>query len=285
MQFVRRLTGLGMGALALAGLLLVTGCGRGDAERETGGASLAAAGTKTTAAGTARIHATVTISAGPDRLSFEGDGVIDLRHNASDLVFEGDGRHVTERHIGSVTYVKRSVANRARLLHGKSWVRVDTAAVAETATGMSMSELGGSNAIGTDGRDVLTSMEASGNVEKVGTESIDGATTTHYRASLDPSKRDISPQARAALEKVLPKLGTRVLPFDVWLDDSGLIRRMRVRQLMELPASAPADRAMTTVTLDYSDYGTKVDIKPPPAGQTYDATSEVAAEAKAQVQD
>ena len=285
MRSVRRLPGFGTGALALAALLLVTGCGRGEGERETGVASLAAAGTKTTAARTARIHATVTISAGPDRASFEGDGVVDLRHNASDLVFEVDGRRVTERRIGTVMYVKPPKANRARFLHGKSWRRIDLAAVAESATGMSMSELGGSEAIGADGRDVLASMEASGHVEKVGTESIDGATVTHYRASLDPSKRDISPQARAALEKVLTKLGTRTLPVNVWLDDSGLIRRLRTRELIDLPASAPADRVMATMTIDYRDYGTKVDIKPPPAGQTYDATSELAAEAKAEAQD
>jgi hypothetical protein len=267
-----------MGALALAALVVVTGCGRGAGERETGVASLAAAGTKTAAAGTARLHATVTLSAGPDRQSVEGEGVVDLRHNASDLVYEVDGRHVTERHIGNVMYVKPAVANRARLLHGKSWGRIDYAAVAETATGLSMSELGGNNA---DGRDVLTSMEALGDVEKVGTESIDGVTVTHYRASLDPSKRNISPRARAALGKVLTKVGTRLLPLDVWLYDSGLIRRLRTRQLIDLPASAPADRVMSTTTLDYSDYGTKVDIKPPPAGQTYDLTSTVAAEVKA----
>jgi hypothetical protein len=113
--------------------------------------------------------------------------------------------------------------------------------------------------------------------EQVGEENVRGADTTHYRAVAD--LRRAAEQAedadRAFLEQWIEQLGVTELPTDVWLDDQGRVVRqsfafdlagatLRGEELIgELEGEA-------TTTIEYFDFGTEVDVQPPPADQVTD---------------
>jgi hypothetical protein len=91
----------------------------------------------------------------------------------------------------------------------------------------------------------------------VGTETIDGTDTDHYRLSLDPK----------SIASALPSLsaGSGGTPgsetVDVWFDGEGRYKRMKM------------EAAGETVTETFADWGKPVTVKAPPANQVQDMTS------------
>jgi len=79
-------------------------------------------------------------------------------------------------------------------------------------------------------------------------------------------------QVEATLPAVLAKLktaGLERMPFDVWVDEQGFVKRMRASvDLSALEPQGPAPSVSITMTL--SDVGQPVDVRPPPAGQVTD---------------
>jgi hypothetical protein len=110
----------------------------------------------------------------------------------------------------------------------------------------------------------------SSSVTKVGTESVRGAPTTHYRADVDfakaAAKRGLPAADITALEKAL---GTNTLPVDLWIDGQGAARRLQYH--VPLPkvstTSAAGQSGELTETLDLYDFGVPVAVSPPPASQ------------------
>ena len=92
------------------------------------------------------------------------------------------------------------------------------------------------------------------NLETVGTEEIDGTTTTHYRVEVD---------AREVLSKTLgdamPSGSLDSLPetmtYDIWVGEDDLPRRLGY------------DMMGTSITLDFTEWGEPVDIQAPPPSQ------------------
>lgn len=78
--------------------------------------------------------------------------------------------------------------------------------------------------------------------------------TRHLRATLDLSGAQAAPEA--SFEARLVAAGIDALPVDVWLDDAGVVRRLRV--------SLDSAGTMTT-TFDVYDVGADVTVEPPPA--------------------
>ena len=81
-----------------------------------------------------------------------------------------------------------------------------------------------------------------------------GVATRHLRATLDLSGAQAAPAA--SFEARLVAAGIDALPVDVWLDDAGVVRRLRV--------SLDSAGTMTT-TFDVYDVGADVTVEPPPA--------------------
>jgi hypothetical protein len=102
-----------------------------------------------------------------------------------------------------------------------------------------------------DPTNILAYVKAlSGNVAVVGPDTVGGAATTHYRATID-------------LSRVAPgEQGT--VPADVWIDGQGRLRKLTMSMTSPMPATA---------TFELSDFGAHVDATPPPAGQVTDASS------------
>jgi hypothetical protein len=88
--------------------------------------------------------------------------------------------------------------------------------------------------------------------------------------------RALPPERRQAAERALRELnratGSKPVTQDVdlWVDEDGLVRRMR--QVSPLPAQQGAPAGRFDATIEMSDFGAKLDAKAPAAGQVYDAT-------------
>lgn len=109
-----------------------------------------------------------------------------------------------------------------------------------------------------------------GSLKTVGTETIDGTKTTHYRGTIDfahlptGSVKPAQRRAMAQVAKLLQSTGaTTKVPLDVWVDGENLLRREVISQ------TVAGNKSVTTLNL--SDFGKAVDIAVPAASERYDA--------------
>jgi hypothetical protein len=109
--------------------------------------------------------------------------------------------------------------------------------------------------------------------EVVGTETVHGFETTHYRGTLDLAEalkqlpRDMRADFGRETAELRRELGSLTMPFDVWLDDDGLVRRMK------LTIEAAGARGFTmSMTVDITEYGNDVTLPIPPEEKVTDLT-------------
>jgi hypothetical protein len=119
---------------------------------------------------------------------------------------------------------------------------------------------------------------ASEDVHDRGSETVRGTPTTRVQGTVDLQKVvDRSPpDQRAELQDwldVLAEDAPTTVPFELWIDNSGVARRLRLDQ-----------EGGTTVTIEYYDFGVPVEIAAPPAREIMTA-QELAAEIQAHAGD
>jgi hypothetical protein len=149
----------------------------------------------------------------------------------------------------------------------KDWLKVDVEALAKSRN----VDLGQFRQLTqNDPTQMLAYLRAtSGKVEKVGTETVRGVETTHYRAKVDLDK--VAAQApaslrktyRASIQSLKQSLGSRTVPVDVWVDGDNLVRRLA--EHLAVKGSGKVD-----FSVDFYDFGAPVSISPPPASDTLD---------------
>jgi hypothetical protein len=150
------------------------------------------------------------------------------------------------------------------------WLKLDPTALVEEL-GMAPEDLG-LGAQPTDFTQYLDQLrDVSRGVEEVGTEEIDGVSTTRYRAEIDLDKAyDAVPeQLRELVGNQRDALRGAHVPVDVWLDDDGLLRRMEYR-FDAGSLGVPDGDASMTMTMNLSDFGVDVDVQAPPESETLD---------------
>ena len=174
---------------------------------------------------------------------------------------------------GTVGYV-RFPALDGQLPAGKTWIRGD--ADGPSTSGFDFGEL--EQFAESDPRDVLGALRAvTSEVETVGSEQLRGVETTHYRATVDPAElaklasgRDRT-EAQSLVDQISTQAGVGPFPVDVWLDASGLVRKLSC----SVEATEPSTSRSSEVSMSFElwDYGRAVDIELPPASQVVDASS------------
>ncbi|MEW2435075.1 hypothetical protein AB0952_12960 [Streptomyces caniferus] len=102
---------------------------------------------------------------------------------------------------------------------------------------------------------------ASGSAKAVGKEDVNGVQATHYTGTVttDQLSGKLSKDLRDMIRKQFAKTGAKSEQLDVWIDSDNLL----VKKVEKLGGKQPTDS-----TVFFSDYGTKVDVTPPPASQT-----------------
>ncbi|MBW8801338.1 MAG: LppX_LprAFG lipoprotein [Streptomyces sp.] len=277
-----RLAALGAGgAVSLA---LLTGCGD-DAASGAGSADRSAAqgqpepspaqvvqatNKKTTQAKSARVKLATTVAAGGDSETITGSGVLDLQDGTSRMRLGQGGQQLEQRIVNQVLYQKPPAAS-GQLPEGKSWMKVDLKRLnrSQGTGGPAMSDPANSFA--------YTKSLSEKDVRKVGDETVNGVSTTHYRVDLDLSK--LAEGDSAQERKLRAQLGDDV-PVDLWIDEDGLTRRQQIRMTVKDTAQTggtgtSARQAQAKVVMDFSGFGTQVDVTAPPAADTVDMTDQV----------
>ena len=263
-------------ALAAIGL---AGCGGSEnlAEGLSPQAAVAEAATKTAEAGSARVSFTGTMEGVPGGpFTFTGEGEFSDRQgrmtfDMSDLGAAAGGAFGGEMEMvmdGLLIYMKFPPDIASQLPGGKQWLRIDLAAAGDEL-GIDFEEL--MQFQQTDPTQTLQYLRgASEDFEEVGSEEVRGVETTHYRGTVDLRKalEQIPAESREGFERVLELVGETRMPFEVWIDDDGLARRMKYEQ--PLPAGQGSQDASMGLTMEMYDFGTEVDVEPPPANEVVD---------------
>ncbi len=154
-----------------------------------------------------------------------------------------------------------------RLAHLK-WMSVKTGSAGQNPTGY------------TGYLDTLRGASRDG-VTRIGTDTIGGVVTTHYRATIDVknAREQIKKQFQNADPKLLAQMlkgadalkGVPSYTVDVWLDAQGLPRQFRTGAIT---VKTPTGNVSTTVSMSFSDYGVDLsDITVPPASEVISSDS------------
>ncbi|MFF4394570.1 hypothetical protein [Streptomyces sp. NPDC001480] len=267
---------------AVATLVLAAGlaaCGSEDGSGKGGDAEAGASATPTTeavrdayrntvAADTARMTVSSKAVAEGQAVTARGTGVVDLAKGASRITLTSQGTEIEQRVVDGVVYQKPSGGRRAEIPGGKTWMKIDLARLNRSnPTGRSQVS---------DPAEPFRFLKGVGSedVTRIGTQTLDGTRTTHYRVAvrLSTLTHDNARQA----EELKRQLGKSSLPVDLWLDDRGRLRQESVRlNLHPLKGRTPGKentQVTSTTVLRFTDFGTEANVAAPPASDTADVT-------------
>jgi hypothetical protein len=155
-----------------------------------------------------------------------------------------------------------------RLTGGKPWLKFDMSRMLG-AMGL------GSLPTGTDPTQFVDFLRAvSASTTKVGTETVRGVSTTHYRAKVDlsryPNLLPASQRAAAArsVGTLEAALGTHIMPMDAWVDHNSLVRRLGI----SFDECVAQQHVKFGMTMDIFDYGPQSQPQLPRPADSYDIT-------------
>lgn len=232
-------------ALAVAPLLVLTGCG-GDAATDAADADpLAAAVDATLAAGTARTAVTLGTGTGTYVLAVTGNGVVDFARGAS-------------RHVFTLPADLAAGPVEQLSVDGGLWLRTpDTGGRYVDVAGPV-----GTHVLGlVAGGDPLRQLAALGEAEavrEVGREDLGGVATTRYEAVVPIDA------AAGHLGSGLAAAGLDQVSVVAHVDDDGRVRRLAPR--LEA-AGRDGEGAALQAVVEFTDFGLAVDVAPPAPGE------------------
>jgi len=246
------LGGIAVAALLVIGVAAAIG-GDDDAKVKDPVALLTGAPDAVRDRGSARIKATMAIQVAGRDVDMTMDGVTEFASNKGTITMSMMGQTIDMVSDGTTMYMHLPAMMRG--VGSAEWVAFPVTAGAagtfDSATGV----LDALRGVGAD-------------VQEVGTEEVNGVDATHYRATVDLQRAlDAAPESqRERARTALGQLGTSDVPIDVWLSSDGL----PVRQVItfDAPAGGGLLGGMSMkMTIDFTDWGTPVDVQVPPADQ------------------
>lgn len=251
------LVGAGLAVVVIVVAVFLVAQGGGSGGGPLNAIAKAAEITQREPGGRALIHATVTSSTSPEGITETGSMIFDdsgrVRGTVT-VIGHTTGKEVKVESIvdGTTTYVTSDALT--SIPEGKKWLELDfSSAVADANSSASAAD---------SPKEGLKILEGVEGVEEVGKEDIDGVPTTHYEGTLPPNE-----------EVFGVKLHVSELETDVWIDAQDRVRRMHV--VISGTVGESEESATTEMTVDYVEFGRVPEIKPPPADEVFNATSEV----------
>ncbi|MFE0672710.1 DUF1396 domain-containing protein [Streptomyces sp. NPDC058867] len=265
----RRALGAGLAAVALAAGAV--SCSKGDAEESpkmTPAAAVAKAAknsddiTSLRYSMSGEVPETGRVKAEAS-MRMEPDLAMSMKMTALD---EGADGTVEIRLVDKAMYLGGN-PEMAKEMDGKSWMKFDMSALGDDALGGGAP--GASQAEQNPAAD-STLLTGSKDLEKVGTETVDGVETTHYKGTvpldtLRDSLKDEDKDVREKREKSLEQyedMGIETLTMDMWIDGEDHTKQFRVK--------GEGDKGPLDLTITFLDYNQPVTVKAPPAQDTFD---------------
>jgi hypothetical protein len=255
------------------GVLVVgTACGSGSGSGGSGGAQqnvatlIAATPDKTTAAGTARFTLTAATQVLGQAINFTGSGVFNFSDRSGHVNFRLPqslgGTAIDEIVTKSTIYLQIP-----QLIPNGKYAAID---LTKLGGGQNpLSQLG--NADPSAALEMLRGV--SQDVHKVGTATVRGTNTTHYKGTIDiaAATQKVPAFLRGKVRTTFGQLKT--LPFDAYIDDQGRLNRLV--QTFTIPASTSTGGKPVTVTssFDMYDFGIPVHVTAPASSRTVDGSA------------
>ncbi len=273
--------GLIAGAAAV-GLAAVAGCTSSGGSGNAGGSANAGSGNSgaaqlspaafikaalTKASNDKTVHVTGTIS------SSSFSGTLDAQEQFSpatemSMTMSSSQMNISEVLVGNTIYMK--IPQLSSMLGGKPWAKLDMSALGSLGSSVqSMLD----SAKNTDPTQQLEPLLASGDLRKVGTETVDGVQADHYSGTVDAATafdssaaaKNLTPDQVAQLKSLMKTAGVTTETIDVWVASSGLPVRETV--------SSNTATGAVKVDLHMSGWGQPVSVSAPPADQVSDLSS------------
>jgi LppX/LprAFG-like lipoprotein len=178
------------------------------------------------------------------------------------------GMQLSEVLVGDTLYMK--IPALSSELGGKPWAKISLGSMG--TLGSTLQSLVDS-AKNTDPSAQLQPLLASGDVKKVGTETVDGVQATHYSGTVNvatafdssQAAKNLTPSQISQLKSMLSTAGVTEETIDVWVASDGL----PVEETISMNTSTGAEK----VDMHLSNWGQPVTIVAPPADQVTDMTS------------
>ncbi|MEV2216361.1 hypothetical protein AB0H86_33910 [Streptomyces sp. NPDC050997] len=262
------------GALVVAGLLLcgcvgITGCSDSGADTEDARSADSVRTLRLVAdtlvdAGSSKARTSMEMANGGTRVTIRGEGVYDYRRQLGrlrvllpqDPAGISEHRPITELLAPGALFMK----NRGAGVPADKWVRVDTATLSD-----------GNLVTGgvTDPLAAAEVLRGTRTATYVGETELAGTAVRHYRgtADLGAAAREASAGNKGPLAAAAKGFTSARVPFDVYLDEEGRIRKLRHR--FSLVGGAPKDSVMVASTTLLYDFGTPAKVRLPAAGDIY----------------
>ena len=214
--------------------------------------------------GSSKASTSMEMATGGTRVTIRGEGVYDYRGRLGrlrvllpqDPAGTSEHRPITELLAPGALFMK----NRGAGVPADKWVRVDTAGLTD------------GNLVTGGATDPLAAAEVlrgTRTARYVGVTELAGTEVRHYRGTADlaAAARSASGANRGVLAAAAKGFATAAVPFDVYLDDQGRIRKVRHR-FSFVNGRQQGTVAVASTTLLY-DFGAAADVRLPAARDIY----------------
>ncbi|KUM72952.1 hypothetical protein [Streptomyces curacoi] len=264
-----RRRGAGVAAGILCVCLAGSGCAQtGAAVEDTHGGEtvemVRRAADALVGARSSKARTSMQMATGGTRVTIRGEGVYDFRRQVGHLKVllpqdpagETAHRPIMELLAPGALFMK----NRGAGVPSDKWVRVDTRTLSDGNL-----VTGGA----TDPYAAAEVLRGARTARYVGEEEIAGTPVRHYRGTADlrAAARDASDGNAEALAAAAKGFATAQVPFDVYLDEAGRIRKVRHR-FSFVNGQQNGAVAVSSTTLLY-DFGAPVDVRLPDGEDIY----------------
>ncbi|MFF0513715.1 LppX_LprAFG lipoprotein [Streptomyces sp. NPDC004250] len=179
---------------------------------------------------------------------------------------QGAGASAEIRLVDKAMYIGGG-AEAAKEMDGKSWMKFDLSAL---GAGEELDQLGSASQADKNPATESTFLTGAKDVEKVGTETVDGVETTHYKGTVTVAEleKTLAGEDKATREKrqksleQYEKLGVDKLNMDLWIDGDDRTKQFRMR--------GQADKGPLDMTFTFLGFNEPVKVAAPPAKDTMD---------------
>lgn len=227
--------------------------------------------------GAMRLSFQMDVSVMGQHITGTGRGEVSLQDQRQHVTFDlsgmpglsGGGVSMEEILDGSTLYLRSSALQQVPGMT-TDWISMDLDHIAPGLQGLASVGTGQS-----DPTSAFGYLRGVKDAHVVGTEEIHGVETTHYSGTLDlaDATRHLPAKLRAAYRSALRQLQGTIsgltIPFDVWIDGDGRLRRMSYR----IDSSGSTTGAFSMqATIDVTAYADHITVHVPPASDVTDAT-------------
>jgi hypothetical protein len=261
----RRATGASLAALLLAGGAV--GCSKGDEQSPEMEPAAAVAKAAKNADDITSFRYRMTGKV-PQAGKVSGEAAMSIKPLAMSMEMTASGKtggQVEIRLVGNAMYINGG-AEAAKEMDGKSWIKFDMSGAEKK---MGVDSLGAGQANQNPASE-STFLAGSKDVKKVGSETVDGVKTTHYKGtvSLDDLEASLKSKDKATRERreksiqQYEKMGVDSLTMDMWIDGDDHTKQFRMR--------GEADKGPLDMTITFLDLNKPVKVTAPAAKDTVD---------------